>query len=165
MSKVFTVEPISGVSIAPAARNDIRNEKRKDKTKFFNARIFSNNGWNIQVQMQPKQAKEEVWYPTEALYGPLTLIIVISGSFSVTLLPVRNVLTDPQYWYEILSSTLSSYFFLAFGTAIEVFALLKDDINKGIMRIAIEFFVLLKFAESLAICFMHLIWSEILGYY
>ena len=44
---------------------------------------------------------------SDAFYGLFVLVIVIIAPISITLVPVSNVLTNPEYWYEILYSSTS----------------------------------------------------------
>ena len=53
-------------------------------------------------------------------YGLISLVIMVSASFSVTHLPVNDVLEKPEYWYEIIFSTMLSPFYLACATAFAI---------------------------------------------
>ena len=108
---------------------------------------------------------DQKWKFTDAFYGILMLLIVTLAPFSVTLLPVNNVLTNPECWYEILFSTTSLYFFLACSTAIEILFLVDGIVKKGTLIVSMDLFLAPKVTEALGIILCHLICSEILGYY
>ena len=102
---------------------------------------------------------------TNGLYGLLALLILIVSPFTITLLPVKNVLANPEYWYEILLSTTSHGLFLTIAVTIELNAFFNDLFNKGKMRMMAELFMAYKITEVVIFSFMHLIWSGILGYF
>ena len=102
---------------------------------------------------------------TNSLYGILVLAIMILSPFSVTLIPTHNVLIDSEYWYEYLASTSSCIPFLAAGVINEINFVLNNCIKKRAINAIIDLTITNKIAQTLAIVLMHLIWSEILGYY
>ena len=101
----------------------------------------------------------------EILYGPLTLAILIVSPLSVTLLPVNNVIVDPEYWYENVFSMLSWHFFLAIAVALNMKALLGDCIKKDTTRVIMELFVVMQVIRTLGVGIIHLIWSVIFQFY
>ena len=101
----------------------------------------------------------------EGCFGPLTQAVLIVASFSVTLIPVHNVILHPEYWYEMVLSTTNWSICIACVVAVELEVVLRGHIMKSRTRVAIEIFMTLKITEILCICFMHFIWSRILGYF
>ena len=105
------------------------------------------------------------WKFSDAFYGLFALVIVIIAPVSVTLVPTRNVLTNPKYWYEILYSSISWSLFLASISAIELKTLLDDNIKKRTIWIAADLFVHNKVVDIFGYCMIHLLWTEMLGFY
>ena len=102
---------------------------------------------------------------TNGLYGLLVLAIMILSPFSVTVIPTHNILIYPEYWYENLVSASSGILFVAPGVINEINFVLNRCIKKRAINAIIDLIITKKIAQTLAIFLMHLIWSEILGYY
>ena len=56
----------------------------------------------------------------DGFYGLLALLILILAPLSITLIPVNNILANPEYWYEIILSTISNELFLATAASMEL---------------------------------------------
>ena len=97
-------------------------------------------------------------------YGLLATIVTILASFSVALLPTNNVLVHPQYWYEVIFSTILWFLYKAICTATEVKAM-QIPFNKSILGVIVDLFTFAKATEVAAYFFIHLVWSEIYGYF
>ena len=90
---------------------------------------------------------------------------MVSASFSVTLLPVNNVFEKPEYWYEIIFSTMLNPFYMACATAFAIEDSLNGCINKSKILVIMELYSSYKITEIVSICLLHFIWSDISGYY
>ena len=97
-------------------------------------------------------------------YGPLALAILTLGCFSTTLLPVHNVITNPEYWYEIIFSSTSVFFHMACCSTIAAECTV-NPFNKTKFRIIPDLFLTMKLVESLGYGMIHMIWSIGLGYF
>ena len=102
---------------------------------------------------------------SDCFYGLISLVIMVTASFSVTLLPVNNVLEKPEYWYELIFSTMLNPIYLACATAFAIENTMNGCINKRKMIVIMELYSSYKIAEIVSICLLHLIWSDISGYY
>ena len=133
-AKIFLVQEASRIS----SDASIGNSKDQDSHDHFR---LSSNG----------------------LYGILTLIILILAPFSITLLPVHNALFEPFYWYELMYSSFSFFLFSTFCVILGV----KETLNpfkKLSLKLIIDLLVASKGSEMLALCLMHLFWSDVFGY-
>ena len=164
-SKIFTVQPLSTTRSQEIDTEKSIKQKLEHNSDDSKAKQFCHKGWMIQCTNESNLDEYVDWKFTDGLYGFLTLGIAVISPFSVTLLPVNNVLIYPEYWYEILFSTTSFHLFWACSSAIETSMLLGDIIKKGTLKLSIDIFLVLKTIEILAISFMHLICSDIVGYY
>ena len=143
----------------------------KEKSDIFLVQSISMDLATSHVEVENQDTRSEdlnddddakinaVWY------GILTLLILILAPFSFTLLPVNNIFTSPECWYEFIFTTSSWQIFYSVTSAISIDLVLKDLIKKKLSRIIMELFLSVKITEILLICTIHLIWSDILGYY
>ena len=162
---IFTIQrPSRNWNISPTQDKIGKNENTPDlkqsKKKFFRPKRSSNRSLRAlqqNVDMDPKF--------TDSLYGILSLLIMTLSSFSVTVLPVNNVLMKPEYWYEIIFSTSFAPFFMACATAFKIKSILDECVSRGTVRLILELFLSYKITEASGICLIHLFWSESFGYY
>ena len=84
-------------------------------------------------------------------YGPLALAILTFGSFSTTLVPAHNVITNPEYWYEVTKDCIKS------SSSLKV--------NRSKFWLIADLFLTMKLVESLGCGIIHMIWSIGLGYF
>ena len=160
-TKIFTVQPISTVATKPSVLITDQKAKSIRSLNTCNGQDTSQNR-KEEIEMLPQKIDDSKF--SDALYGPLVLLIIIASPFSVTLLPMNNVLIQPKYWYELPISTIS---LTVFGsTAVTTMKPLVDcDFNKPTIKVILNLFMALKTTESLAIWIIHLIGSDFLGYY
>ena len=126
---------------------------------------LNQNRWILPTSRNVTLNKDDDVQLTHMFYGPLTLVFLTTSSFSITLLPVNNVLLHPEYWYEIVFTTTSQAVFSAFYNCSFQDVLFSGLITRSKMRVFLESFFCHKITEILVICFIHLLWSRILGYY
>ena len=166
-STILTVQNSPDVSLK---HSNLKKSKREGIVLNSNLPIpgsLSKKRWILPTSRKVTLNKDDDIKLTHMFYGPLTLVFLTASSFSITLLPVNNVLLHPEYWYEIFFTTLSQAIF----TASQVATLIDSDVlffvcfTKSKMRIFLELFFSVKITEILLICFIHLLWSRILGYY
>lgn len=160
-TEIFTVQPISTV----ATKHSVQMTDTKAKSiRTLNTCNGENTPQNREeeIEMLPQTINDSKF--ADALYGPLVLLIIIASPFSVTLLPMNNVLIQPKCWYELPISTISYTVFIS-TIVVTVKPLLDSDFNKPTIKVILKLFMVLKTTESLAIWLIHLIWSDFLGYY
>ena len=102
---------------------------------------------------------------TNGFYGLLALAILIVAPMSTTLLPVHNIFTSPEYWYEMVFITAFWCMFYASGLTMEMGVALNELIKKKTTRVILELFMTLKITEILSTCFNHLVWSKSFGFF
>lgn len=98
-------------------------------------------------------------------YGTLTLLILIGAPFSFTLIPLHNIHKDQKYWYELAINTLSYQIFCAILYAVTFRDMLRQFVNISTARVATQLFLTQKGSEVIGFCIIHIIWSDILGFY
>ena len=161
--KVFTVQ--STVAGNPGAVKLPRKKKSVRNWSYFKARRNNRKRCKYPV-IKPFNKNDDKSKLIDSFYGLLALLILILSPFSITLLPVNNSLAHPEYWYEILFSTTSVGLFYSIAGIIEVNAVFNGlFIKKERMRMIAEVFMAHRITEILIICLIHLIWSDVLGYY
>ena len=129
--KVFTIPPDLIVDKKESIRTCSKRKKLWNGLKKFKLANFHLNGDDIRVEYPEESANADKSRLIDGIYGPVALVICISASFTVTLLPAQNVITNPEYWYEIFFSTSSFFFFLATATVIEA-EIALNPFNKSI---------------------------------
>lgn len=100
----------------------------------------------------------------DGFYGILALLILTSSAISATLIPVNNILMNPDYWYEIIFSSSSTAFFYACCSTIGAEALLSP-FKKKIFKVILIQFLILMAVNTFRFCAIHLLWSYVLGYF
>ena len=146
-------------------------ETTKGKSNIFLIQSFSMGSAKSQLGVRNQETRSEDLYDDDAIkingvwYGILTQLILILAPFSFTLLPVNNILTSPECWYEFIFTTTSWQIFHSVSLAISIDLVLKGLIKKHLTRVMMELFLSMKITEILLIWIIHLIWSDILGYY
>ena len=111
-SKIFAVEPIFRETTKESGRKIFRGRER-----VTNAQKVNRLRKLISEEKERKSRFSRGSVPLEnasltyvdGLYGPLALVISISSSFLITILPAHNVLTKPNYWYEVIFSFVQPY--------------------------------------------------------
>ena len=122
-SMIFTIHGTSSNwNISPKQEKLVKNEYVSDLKQSFRPKS---------KRFRPKRSSNRLLRPlqqtldidpkfTDSLYGILSLLIMTISSFSVTVLPVNNILVNPEYWYEIIISTSFAPFFMACATAFKI---------------------------------------------
>ena len=160
-TEIFTVKPLSTVDIEPSVHRTDRKEKAIRTLDSCKGKNVHQNRRKEMVLFVPDNDDSKF---IDAFYGPLVLLIIITSPFSITLLPMNNVFIQPKYWYELPISTISLTGF--FSTALVAMKpLFECDFNKTTMKAILDLFIVIKMAEALVICLIHLIWSDVLWYY
>ena len=80
--------------------------------------------WNLASKAWQKQ-KQHHFKSNNGIYGLFALVILCTASFSATLLPVHNAIVHPEYWYEIMYSTVSTGLLFTPAVVIEF----EDNLN------------------------------------
>ena len=167
-SMIFTIHGTSSNwNISPKQEKLVKNEYVSDLKQSFRPKS---------KRFRPKRSSNRLLRPlqqtldidpkfTDSLYGILSLLIMTISSFSVTVLPVNNILVNPEYWYEIIISTSFAPFFMACATAFKIKSVVDEYVSRGTIRLIVELFLCYKITEISGICLIHLIWSEGFGYY
>ena len=99
------------------------------------------------------------------LHALLIMLIMTTSSFAVTLLPAHNVLTSPEYWYELIFSNSQAALLFSCATVVEMNDLLSNCFKKRKMMAILQLFLAKAGSQGLLICLLHLIWTDIFGYY
>ena len=100
----------------------------------------------------------------DGLYGLLDLIIITASSFTVTLLPMHNAITTPEFWYEIIFSSSSFAFFFPASCGIGANTAL-NPFKKRLWMVIIDLFIVYMVSFALGFSLIHLLWSVIHGYF
>ena len=156
---VIASEQISKESVG----KKICNEESVDGSKGPGTKIIHNKERVMVLNKEIETNDNDVFKNIHSLYGPLALLILTSASFSVALIPVHNVITHPEYWYEIIFSSFSSSFFMASCCVIGLETVL-NPFNNRILQVFFDLFITFKLTEILMCCSIHIIWSTILRY-
>ena len=156
----------SSVFILKVASSAPKKELIKNSNilkKYFN-RVFPRIKSTHQSELTSEIVDDVEATYKDSLYGLVALVILMSASFSSTLLPVHNVLINPEYWYEIVFSSCSTPFFIACCGTIGAEAVM-NPFKKGKLPVIIDLFVTYKIAETLGYSIVHLIWTGYLEYF
>ena len=160
-TEIFTVQPIITVATKPSV---LITDLKAKSIRTLNTCNGQETPQNRKEGMEMLHQKIDDSKFADALYGPLVLLIIIASPFSVTLLPMNNVLIQPKYWYELPISTSSLTIFIS--TAVVALKPLVDcGFKKPTTKAIFDLFMVCKTTEALIIWLIHLIWSEFLGYY
>ena len=112
-----------------------------------------------------KSLKADEESSRNGLLGLFTLAILIFAPFSISLLPLKNKVGETtKYWYELMYSTFSFYLFcvLSLVTSINV---ALSPFKKSLLKVIIDLLLFSKASEIILLCIMHLLWSDVLGYF
>ena len=123
---------------------------------------ITENIWNLAQRGWSKHKNHHV-ISSNGLYGLLTLFILCASPFSVTLLPVNNVMVHPEYWYEFMYSNISLLLFIVITVVTELEVLL-NPFNKQTLKVICDVMVTAKTFDILVLCIIHLLWTEVFGY-
>ena len=160
-TEIFIVQPLSTVAIEPSVQ---KTDNEENSIRALNASKRQNAPQNrnqVPVQFVPRMDDSKI---IDAFYGLLVLLIITASPFSLIILPMNNLFTEPRYWYELPISTISVT--VVISTSVFTWKpLLACDFNRGTMKAISDPFIVLKTAEALIIWLIHLIWSDFLGYY
>lgn len=164
-STIFTLQLNSDIAVNQPVKANTNDDKFFGNLRNYKEKTCGQKVWILPPLKEIGLDENDRHILRNGCFGPLTQAILIIASFSVTLLPVNNVFLNPEYWYEIVLSTINWAIFIACIVAVEIEVVLSGHIMKSRMRIAIEIFLTLKITEILCISFIHIIWSPILGYF
>ena len=123
---------------------------------------ITENIWNLAQRGWSKHKNHHV-ISSNGLYGLLALFILCASPFSVTLLPVNNVMVHPEYWYEFMYSNISLLLFIVITVVTELEVLL-NPFNKQTLKVICDVMVTAKTFDILVLCIIHLLWTEVFGY-
>ena len=130
-SRIFTVQRSSPIPKQGKGKKNNYNQKFANKRDGSKTKKFHKSGWILQSTNKSNNKEDADCRSTDGVYGLLVLVIVAISPLSITLLPANNVITNPEYWYELSFSTSSFYLFMALASATEMTVLLSGIINKG----------------------------------
>ena len=162
-AKIFTVDPapVGGMSESYERKRmgykDVKGFKKSIPTRLFET------AWKFESK-RPQELKDDGVKYIAGMYGPLSLMICIAASFTVSLLPAHNVLIHPNYWYESMFSIIPFSLFTASLSAVGMKVVL-NPFNKSTFKVAIDLFIFTKATEIIVYCSIHVIWTTILGYF
>ena len=162
---IFTVQEMHEGPIQPKSTTNCKNENLVHHASHQRAKRYIKQDKKLRSMRIMKKSQTYNGSHTDGFYGLLTQFILILSPLSLFLIPYNNAITNPEYWYEIIFSTLSLHFFLASSSAINFEILMGDVIKKTRSRIFLELFMFLKITEIVVTSIAHLIWSKILGYF
>lgn len=128
-SNIFLVQPIPlDCDNSPVGKKKKDDHMIPHLNQYFPGAFQSENS-KIQSN-SPSDSNEGVDAQfTNCFYGLVALTIMIVSPFSVTLIPVHNVLKTPEYWYEMIFSTSSNILFTAWGVVMETDFVLNGCIS------------------------------------
>ena len=99
-----------------------------------------------------------------SLYGPFSVILCILGSSCVTLMPAHNVITNPEFWYEVILHSILLIFVQASLTIIRA-QMVFSCFNKNMLKKTLDLGCTHLFTTAILFCMIHLIWTTFLGYF
>ena len=160
--KIFTILPSSNTDPNLLDRLKTLKEELLQCMDRFGTHIMS-----IARRKPEHQNQEELEEDTNSkcingLLGPFAILICISSTFGVMLLPIHNIFINPECWYELIFSTSLYYLFTSTVVAIETEEFISP-FNKSTFKAIVDLFVCSKTAEIAVLSIMHLIWTGILG--
>ena len=82
--------------------------------------IFNEHGWSLQPKKEIDSDFDSEPKCFHSLYGLLCLLILTSAATSATLLSVHNPIIHPEYWYEIIFSSTSTFISVACCSTIAI---------------------------------------------
>ena len=150
---IFTVQPTPVLNTKPSLRDKIKDGALFRVWNYIKMRLFGEMGSIVPSTRLSISDNEVDSKFTDGFYGLITISILTAASFSISLLPVHNVLTNQTYWYEIILSTINWAFFMACVVVMEIEVILDARIMKSKTRFAADIFMTLKITEILGICF------------
>ena len=100
---IFTVQPKSDVAFEKPAKTNIKDEKFFGKlNKNSKEKTFCQKTWILQSSNKVELDDDDRHILCDGCFGPLTQAVLIVASFSVTFIPVHNVILYPDIgmrWY------------------------------------------------------------------
>ena len=140
-------------------------------SKNENMKTHFKRKWNLEKEGSLSSLKEDLnstenisFSYKDGLYCLLTGIICIASSVFVTALPVENVIINPERWYEVIFSTISSNFFTSAAVVLQATAVI-NPFRKNLLLVILDLFLFRELAFIIGLFITHLIWSNFLGYF
>lgn len=163
-TKIFTVLPAVSESIKSSNENNIRKAKVVHGNNLYRSGFSQILKGQQSLNHATLETKDDDTKYIYGIFGPIALIISISSCFTVTLLPAHNVLTSPEYWYEIIMPTSTHCLFAA--TLITIYLKIAlNPFNKSTIMVAIDLFSCAMIAQIFGYSIIHIIWTTTLGYF
>lgn len=164
-SYIFTVQLASKECTQNSGDKKVRINNGKDQQKgrlenmkMTKKRLMLRKSWATEMNDATKTSS------IDGFYGILALMILTSSSLSATMIPVNNILINPEYWYEIIFSLASSAFFFACASTIGAEAVLAPFKTKMYQVIFFQFLTYMA-TTIFVTCTIHVLWSNLLGYF
>ena len=96
-------------------------------------------------------------------YGLVVLVVCIISCIPISLIPMHDLITDPEYWYELMIIFLPLGFLHSGHIAIAVKTLL-NDLNKRLPALIVDLFCTTTLASAFLVSLLHILWSSVWGY-
>ena len=163
---VFTIQPTSNVRNSDKAQKKTKHRQIiiLEALRHNEEKIFNESGCSQQSKKENDFNVDSEPKCSQSLYGLLCLLILTSAATSATLLPVHNAVINPDFWYEMIFSTSSTFFLVACCTTIGIETVL-NAFKGRMVRVILDIFITFKIAEAFWISFIHFIWCNVLGYF
>ena len=142
--------------IQPTIQSNLDQHVSKDSLFLFKKMV---NGLKMTLNNYVNEVKK--YY--NGLYGALALIVCVTSSFPITLIPVHDNIIDPKYWYEVILSFLSLTFFIAASYVVRAQTIF-NCFNQRMTRIILDLCCSSFLSAAVVCCLLHFVWSLILGY-
>ena len=102
--KIYTVSSAGTASTNESVGKKPKKDGLKYGLKLFRASRYFKKGWKRRSSdMEDNTGSTYI----HGFYGLAVLAILSMAPFSATLLPAENVILKPEYWYELIFSTIS----------------------------------------------------------
>ena len=163
--EICTMQDLSNSSnLASTCENNVTTniqsnpDKHVSKDSSFQ---FKNlvNGLKIRIYHYVNEVK--IYY--NGFYGALALLLCVTSSFPITLIPVHDNVINPKYWYEVIISYPSQTFMIAASFVVRAQTIF-NCFNKTMTRIILDLGCSSFLSAVVVCCLLHSVWTGILNY-
>ena len=155
-----TIIDVSRFSTRPAIHKNSMIKKHNHVQKTTRKIFFDIKKQNNSIFDCNKANEKNILH---GLYGPLALVICILGSTCVTLIPAHNVITNPEFWYEIILPIIILGFAHA-GMIVVRAQMIFDFGNRKTLKMLLDLCCTYTLVITLSFCLIHLVWTQILAF-
>ena len=159
-AKIFTVQEATHSScMASKGKKRMKSNNIHQQRKWIS--LFSRIN-RIDSNKKVSNGSEKIKY-SDGLYGLLVLILCIFGVSFIALVPVHNLITNPDFWPELILQVSPNLFIHAAMIATRA-QMIFGTCNKTTLKIILDLLLTYTLTIYLSLCFIHLVWTTCLTF-